>query len=196
MYYVVGSGPAGISCVQALIAAGKEVTILDSGLQLEDERSQAINNLAATDASDWTPAATAFLREGISSGASGIPLKLAYGSDFPYRQVAGATAIQCEGSETKPSYACGGFSTVWGAAVMPYWQQDIEEWPISIKDLEPGYRAVLEWMPLSAQNDDLAKFFPQAFSADLFYFCRVFLDCALRSRFNDEIKIGSETNSP
>lgn len=160
MYYVVGSGPAGISCAQALIAAGKEVTILDSGLQLDAGRSQAIRSLAAIDAADWTPSATAFLREGISSGSSGIPIKLAYGSDFPYRQVAGATPTQCEGCETKPSYACGGLSTVWGAAVMPNRQEDIEDWPISIRDLAPGYRAVLEWMPLSARDDDLAKLFP------------------------------------
>ena len=160
MYYVVGSGPSGISCAQALIAADKEVTILDSGLALEPDRRRAIRHLAATPASDWTPEATAFMREGISSGASGIPLKLAYGSDFPYRKVAGAISTQCEGAETQPSYARGGLSTVWGAAVLPHRQQDIADWPISIKDLEPGYRAVLEWMPLSAQNDDLARFFP------------------------------------
>jgi choline dehydrogenase-like flavoprotein len=160
MHYVVGSGLAGISCAQALIAAGKEVTILDSGQQLDAARSQAIRNLAATDAKDWSASAIAFLREGINSGASGIPLKLAYGSDFPYRQVAGSFPIQCEGVEIKPSYALGGLSTVWGAAVMPHRQQDIDDWPISIEDLAPGYRAVLEWMPLSAQNDDLAGQFP------------------------------------
>ena len=160
MYYVVGSGPAGISCAQALIAAGREVTILDSGLQLDTERSQAVSSLAASDASRWTPSATAFLRAGISSDASGIPNKLAYGSDFPYRQVAGATPIQCDGCKTRPSYARGGLSTVWGSALMPHRQQDIEEWPISIEDLAPGYRAVLEWMPLSARDDDLAKLYP------------------------------------
>lgn len=160
MYYVIGSGPAGISCAQALIALGKRVTILDPGLRLDDDRRDALSNLAALGPSDWTPAATAFLREGISSGASGIPLKLAYGSDFPYRDVAGATSIACEGPETKPSYACGGLSTVWGAAVMPHRQQDIEEWPVSIKDMEPGYRAVQQWMPLSARRDALSNFFP------------------------------------
>jgi choline dehydrogenase-like flavoprotein len=160
MYYVVGTGPAGISCAQALIAAGKEVTILDAGLQLDAERRQAIRSLAATNSSQWNTAATDFLRNGIIPGTSGIPLKLAYGSDFPYRQIAGATAIRCEGAESKPSYACGGLSTVWGAAIMPHRQQDIEDWPISIMDLEPGYRAVFQWMPLSAQNDDLAKLFP------------------------------------
>ncbi len=160
MYYVIGSGPAGVSCAQALIAAGKNVTILDSGLQLENERRDAVRTLALSTTSDWTPSATAFLREGITSGASGIPLKLAYGSDFSYRQVAGATSIVRDGAETKPSYARGGLSTVWGSAIMPHRQHDIEDWPISIKDLEPGYRAVLEWMPISARNDHLSQFFP------------------------------------
>src|SRR5271170_2132753 len=105
MYYVIGSGPAGVSCAQALITAGKNVIILDSGLQLESERRDAIRTLALSSTSDWTPSATAFLREGITSGTSGIPLKLAYGSDFSYRQVAGATSIVCNGAETKPSYA-------------------------------------------------------------------------------------------
>src|SRR5271156_1722297 len=160
MYYVIGSGPAGVSCAQALIAAGKTVTILDSGLQLEIARRDAIRTLAGSSKSDWTPAATAFLRDGVTSGASGIPLKLAYGSDFSYRQVTGATSIVCDGAETKPSYACGGLSTVWGSAVMPHRQRDIEDWPISIEDLEPGYRAVLEWMPISVRNDGLSQFFP------------------------------------
>ena len=160
MHYVIGSGPAGISCVQALVAAGKRVTILDSGLQLDVGRRDAIRNLAALGSANWTPAATAFLREGISSSASGIPLKLAYGSDYAYRQVAGATSLVCDGAETKPSYARGGLSTVWGSAILPYRQCDLEDWPISIKDLEPGYRAVLQWMPISARNDDLSQFFP------------------------------------
>jgi ferredoxin len=43
---------------------------------------------------------------------------------------------------------------------MPHRQQDIDDWPISVEDLDSGYRAVLELMPLSAQIDDLAKLFP------------------------------------
>lgn len=160
MHYVIGSGPAGLSCAQALVAAGEKVTILDSGLQLEIERRDALRNLSALSSANWTPAATAFLREGISAGASGIPLKLAFGSDFSYRPVAGATSVVCDGAETKASYARGGLSTVWGSAILPYRQCDIEDWPISIKDLEPGYRAVLQWMPISARNDDLSQLFP------------------------------------
>jgi choline dehydrogenase-like flavoprotein len=156
---VVGSGPAGISCVQALLAAGRRVTILGPGLQLEPARERARTTLAASDPSHWA-SGSAFLKEGVSGSASGIPLKLAYGSDFPYRQVPGATSIACDGPDTRPSYAAGGLSTVWGGAVLPFRQTDIAGWPVSLKDLEPGYRAVLEWMPLAASEDALSDFFP------------------------------------
>jgi ferredoxin len=158
-YCVVGSGPAGISCVQALLAAGKQVTILDPGLQLEPDRERARATLADSHPSQWE-SASAFLKEGVSGGPSGIPLKLAYGSDFPYRHVPGATSICYDGPDIKPSYAAGGLSTVWGGAVLPFRQTDIAGWPVSLQDLEPGYRAVLEWMPLAAVDDALSDFFP------------------------------------
>lgn len=160
MDYIVGSGPAGISCAQALIAAGRQVTILDAGLQLEPERRSAVQSLASTSPSAWEPGATAVVRDGALANTSGIPSKLAYGSDFPYRLIEGAVQVICENAECKPSFARGGFSTVWGSAVLPYTQNDIQDWPISIQDLEPGYRAVLQWMPLSARNDALAESFP------------------------------------
>lgn len=160
MCYVVGSGFAGIACAKALLAAGKRVTILDAGLQLEEERRAAAARLAAADPAEWTEASTAFLRERAAEGESGIPLKLAYGSDFPYRDAPGALRLAYEGSFTKACYARGGLSTVWGGAVMPYRQEDIYDWPISIADLEPGYRAVLDWLPLSAREDALSRFFP------------------------------------
>jgi choline dehydrogenase-like flavoprotein len=160
MDFVVGSGPAGIACVKALVRAGRKVTILDSGIQLEDDRKASICRLQQIDKKQWTEGETAFLREGISSSTSGIPLKRAFGSDYPYRIPPGATKINCRVAETKPSFAYGGLSTVWGAATMPYRRPDIADWPISIEDLEPGYKAVLEWMPLSAQIDALAEFFP------------------------------------
>lgn len=160
MNYVVGSGPAGVSCARALVAAGKQVTLLDTGLRLEPQRQSAVQHLANSEPSSWDAPATAFMREGMSTGKGGIPLKLLFGSDYPYRAVAGSHAIDMEGTETKPSYALGGFSTVWGSACLPYRQQDIQDWPITIGDLAPGYRAALEGMPYSAVQDDLENFFP------------------------------------
>ena len=160
MIFVVGSGPAGVSCAQGLLARGANVTLVDSGQSLEPDRLTQIEGLAKSGFDTWTKEKTQFLKGGMESSSSGILLKLAYGSDFPYREPAGATPVTCEGADTKPSYALGGLSTVWGSAVLPYRQEDLDEWPITARDLEDGYRAVLKWMPLAARRDDLASVFP------------------------------------
>lgn len=158
--YVIGSGPAGIACAQGLLAAGKQVVILDSGLSLEPDRQASVGRLAALPMAKWASDDLSLIKGDVSAGSAGIPLKLAYGSDYPYRHVSGSTSIELDGPETKPSYARGGLSTVWGSAVLPYRQADIHDWPISVEDLEAGYRAVLRWMPLSARQDDLSTMFP------------------------------------
>jgi hypothetical protein len=43
---------------------------------------------------------------------------------------------------------------------MPYHPRDMIGWPVSVADLEEGYRAVCGWMPISARLDDLAASFP------------------------------------
>lgn len=160
MIFVIGSGPAGIACAQGLLSAGVGVTLIDPGVELEESRLPQIEALTQIEPSSWTKESTAFLKESIGAGASGIRLKLAYGSDYPYRLVPGATPVLCKDADTKPSYAQGGLSTVWGSAVLPYRDKDLVGWPIGQADLAPGYEAVLDWMPLSARQDDLENLFP------------------------------------
>jgi choline dehydrogenase-like flavoprotein len=157
---VIGSGPAGVACAAALLAQGESVTMIDAGLDLEPENALRVRELAAKPPQLWDQAATAFLREGMEAEVEGIPLKLAYGSDYPYRLQRGATEVRGNGINTKFSMAYGGLSTVWGASAMPYRQQDIENWPVSAQDLAPHYRAVLTFMPLAARRDGLATLFP------------------------------------
>src|SRR5262249_42921181 len=59
-----------------------------------------------------------------------------------------------------PSFARGGFSTVWGAAVLPFRAEEIADWPIRLSDLEPHYRKVLEFTPLAGTPDALETLFP------------------------------------
>jgi ferredoxin len=160
MHYVVGSGPAGVSCAQALLARGLRVTMLDAGLALDPEREAQLQRLQSQPPETWRGDADQFLKDGMESGSSGIPLKLAYGSDYPYRVPPGAAQVEFESADASPSYAFGGLSTVWGSAVMPYHPRDMSLWPITASDLEEGYRAVCRWMPLSAVSDDLASSFP------------------------------------
>ena len=157
---VIGSGPAGVACTKALVSGGCNVTVLDSGLTLEAERRAALSAISLLPKKDWAQNNLTMIKGNVRASESGIPLKLAYGSDYPYRKVPGATPIICNGPESMPSHALGGLSTVWGSAVMPYRQADIQDWPLTVQDLEPAYRAVLQWMPYSALEDDLATLFP------------------------------------
>ena len=160
MHCVIGSGPAGIACTKALLSRGAQVLLLDAGLRLEAERAQVVRQLAAARPSEWPPEQVARLKEGMDAGAKGIPLKLIFGSDYPYRETEKHVPWEGRGVGVRPSLALGGFSTVWGAAMLPYREADIDNWPLKTADLEPHYRAVTAFTGLAAQRDDLEELFP------------------------------------
>ena len=133
--------------------------MLDAGLDLEPERRAQVADLRATPRERWGKDSLRFLRDGVSVEAGGIPLKMAYGSSFPYREPA-SLPISEDGVEGRPSYARGGLSNVWGASMLPFRTEDMSEWPITAEDLEPHYRAILDLIPYSARKDLLADSFP------------------------------------
>lgn len=159
MLYIIGSGPAGISCAHALLKRGLSVTMLDAGVELEPERLALVRQLRYTRPSDWDVASLDLLKQ-TSCDTRGISLKYVYGSDFPYRQVDPSIVIQRRDVDMSASFAKGGFSNVWGATVLPYTANDILDWPISITDLEQHYASVFSFLPLAATEDELASLFP------------------------------------
>ena len=160
MFVVVGSGPSGVSCAHALLDAGAEVTMLDAGFELEPDRRARLDAVSRSGPQAGGGRHTLdFIRDGVAVAASGIPLKLAYGSSFPYRLPAGVS-IAPEGVAAKPSFARGGFSNVWGASMLPFGDEEMTGWPIKAADLEPHYRAVLRLMPFAARRDRLEHEFP------------------------------------
>jgi len=156
--YIIGSGPASISCAQALVDDGYPVVILDAGIELEAERQQAVDALLSSP--NWDEAALAPLKAGADATVSGIPVKKLFGSDYPYREVLEHLSVQADQVTTFASFAKGGLSNVWGAAVLPCRAEDITDWPITTRELEPYYKAVFNFMPLAAACDDLAEIFP------------------------------------
>ena len=159
MECVIGSGPAGVACASALINAGAKVTMLDAGLQLEGDRQRRLDSLKSSPPNRGDAAGLSFIREGVRVEQGGIPLKLAYGSDFPYREPI-SLPIAHSRAEGKPSYALGGLSNVWGASIMPFRAGDMSEWPVTTRDLARHYEAVLDLLPLSARRDRLEECFP------------------------------------
>jgi ferredoxin len=164
-FLVVGSGPS--SAIVALTLSERldhRVTVLDLGGRLEDDNEGARVRLATRNQSDWEPADLALVSQRAAPVRRGsVPQKRAYGSDYPFRDLGQITGIRgrSPGTNTEVvSSAYGGFSTVWGAQVMPFSRSTFERWPISWQDMEPHYRAVLDEVPLAAETDDLADEFP------------------------------------
>jgi choline dehydrogenase-like flavoprotein len=162
MIYIVGSGPAAVSCATALLDRGAQVTMLDAGLELEADNQRRRAQLAASSPEQWTAEQVEFLKKGVAAETGGIPLKRAYGSDFPYRGN-GSFEFRTNGTEVRPSFALGGFSNVWGGAVLPYCDSDLRDWPITVSDLAPHYKAVTGFMPMAigpSGADGIDRMFP------------------------------------
>ncbi len=150
MDIVIGSGPAGVACAAALLARGRQVTMLDAGLRLEPARAQLRAAMADKPKAAWTAEERALASPVVQAGA--VPEKLSYGSDYPYR---GTPAGSLRGS-----YAQGGLSNVWGAAMLPYRAADLAGWPVGAADLAPGYAAAMRLLPVAATDDALAAEWP------------------------------------
>ena len=160
MHFIVGSGPAGIACAHALLARRQSVTLLDGGIDLEPQRREVVHRMAMVDPGAWRPEWAAMLKEGMTAGTKGVPLKRAFGSDFPYREGDEHLPMETKGTDIRPSFAKGGLSNVWGAAILPYSDRDLATWPIVAGDLAPHYRAVVGLTGLAGRHDQLAAMAP------------------------------------
>jgi choline dehydrogenase-like flavoprotein len=157
---IVGSGPAGLAAATALVSHGRRVTILDVGEQIEPERAALRSRMGSVEPDQWDPVDVAMAREPGRTGQSeGIR---PFGSDVLFRDPVGfaASNIGQNSVGLKPSFATGGMSNGWGAAVLPYRIEDITTWPIGEEELSPHYNALRSFVPIASQADALAELFP------------------------------------
>ena len=158
MDIVIGSGPAGVFCAQALIDKGRKVLMIDYGSTLEAATELARKKFASLDR-------VALLNSDTSKINSIIPLnqdymKLSLGSDYPYRLPEHATQWFPKTTGLRGSYAMGGFSNVWGSAMLPYRSRELRGWPISENEMANAYHAVSKYIPICAEYDSLSDTFP------------------------------------
>src|SRR5439155_14126090 len=150
-----GSGPAGVAAAAALAEGGVVPLVFDGGRQLEPERALAVNRWA--EAADlWKAPFASELRSAFPVDIDRLPLKPAYGSLYPYA----TEDVRTTGAAVVTSLAAGGFSTAWGAAVLPYGLRQLQGWPVAADELEAHYRAVLRFVPLAGERDELEHEFP------------------------------------
>jgi len=155
---IVGAGPTAAAAAKALLACGERVLVLDAGLALEANREAARRRMASTMPNMWDPADLALTRFVASGEVQGY--KRLFGSDLSFRDDGVLNLSINRGVAARPSYALGGLSNVWGAGLLPYTDRDMADWPIKAADLTDGYRAVLDFLPYAAEEDELADSYP------------------------------------
>ena len=134
--------------------------MIDAGLSLEPSRCRLVKQLSSSSPATWDTAAVyRFKREGGVTLRS-APLKKIFGSTFPYDGVADRFPIRTSDVGCVGSFGCGGLSTVWGAAILPYSEADTHDWPLPIGDLAEGYREVARLFTVVSEDDDLQRLLP------------------------------------
>jgi hypothetical protein len=134
--------------------------MLDGGVTLETERMGLVERLKRVQPEQWAAADLAAYQAGMNPDVGGVPLKLVYGSDFAYRDADEHLGTHYDNVGLRPSLAKGGLSNVWGAAMMPFLDSDLDEWPFKVSALAPHYAAVLQFTGLAACRDGLEELFP------------------------------------
>jgi choline dehydrogenase-like flavoprotein len=157
---VIGSGPSGVAAAHALSAAGHPVVVLDAGDTIEPGRMDVFDALSQSEPDAWPTPAAHLVRGTFPVTVKHVPLKPAYGSMFPYALEDADLPVESENTETLSSLALGGLSNTWGASMLPVRQRDIDGWPITLDELVPHYEAVLRFVPIAAERDELSAIFP------------------------------------
>jgi choline dehydrogenase-like flavoprotein len=159
---VVGSGISGIFAAHALATRGLSVTILDVGETLDATRQMAVDKLHDLLPEHWPSAAYDLIRENNTFNKGVLPKKVHFGSDYIYAndRTFAPIRVMAKGRVPYPTFAKGGFSNIWGAAVLPPAECDMADWPIPRSQMEPYFRKVAQILPLSGGEGTLSDAFP------------------------------------
>jgi len=134
--------------------------MIDAGIKLEPERAHIVSELAQKKSSEWQPSQIATVHGDTDADLKGLPVKRLFGSDFPYRETEEKIPWRGHDIGVCPSLGLGGLSNVWGAAMLPFRDDDISDWPIKNSDLAEHYRAVTEITGFAGRQDGLEELFP------------------------------------
>ena len=161
---IIGSGAAAAGAALALShRENLKITVIDIGLQLENDREQLIEALASSSPDEWDEQTIELAsKQPAASRDSGIPEKRIFGSDYPFRNVGQLDGLTTANGATASliSSAYGGFSNVWGSQIMPFTSAAFESWPVNAATMRRHYKAILHQIPFAGEEDDLAARFP------------------------------------
>jgi choline dehydrogenase-like flavoprotein len=159
---VIGSGVSGISVAHALLERGASVTIIDVGETLDEQRAAIVTRLRGLPNEAWPAEDLALISRYIKRSKTELPEKAFYGSGVIYGDNRGFAplTVLAPGRVPYPTFAKGGFSNVWGAAMLPVDQCDMADWPCTRAELDPYFSKVAALMPICGDDSTLKRAFP------------------------------------
>ncbi|OBF18234.1 hypothetical protein A5725_21385 [Mycobacterium kubicae] len=156
---IVGSGHTAIAVAKALVRRGVRPIILDVGETLDADRQAVVTRMSAQRKTEWSGEDLAVVTHNPTVSQAKV-LRLAFGSEYPYAGSRPSAPLDVVEDGPSPTMARGGYSTIWGAAMLPGASCDLQAWPFPARDLDPFYELVVRDLPFSATNDALAREFP------------------------------------
>lgn len=153
---IIGTGPSAIAALEELVNTKNQIYIFDIGKNLPEKNLGIKNILREKDPTSWTNKQYKIITKNPSVKKSLIPKKTIFGSEYPYFY---DKNIQLNHVNCYASQAKGGFFNVWGAAMLPMYENDMRDWPIKQSDLSIYYKKILDVIPYSFKNDGLTRFF-------------------------------------
>lgn len=156
---VIGSGLSAIGSIKFLIEKGIKPVVIDFGLQLPHDKKLLVEALRSKGPTKWNAEDRALFNSNNRQQKS-LPRKKFLGSDYFYGDSVANAPLKYMGSAPPLSYAQGGLSIGWGAAVLPPKASDISDWPIKFEELLTSIQQVLKDTPFCAEKDELELEFP------------------------------------
>ena len=161
---IVGSGPGAAGAALALSEdPSQKITVIDIGQQLESDRQEVRAIMADQSPSQWNRQDLSQIRTQPSGERTrGLPQKRSFGSDYPFRNFGQLDSVVGldHANDSVVSGAYGGLSNVWGSQIMPFSRETFSTWPVSLAEMEPHYRAILDEIPFAGNDDALAERHP------------------------------------
>ncbi len=143
---VIGSGPAAAGACLGLLDSGKslDITVFDIGRKLGKSTAPLLKRKPK-----WERNVYAGLHKEIGKAGGGwIPEKSYFGNFADkYTQL--------------PIYKSdmfGGLSKFWGASFLPFTENDLQQWPVSL-NLQPYYKKLLSHIRIAGAEDRLESYF-------------------------------------
>lgn len=133
-FLLIGSGPTATAALGPLAESNRSVIVIDISLRPSSQLQDFLSDLGGTQWSNWSTAARNSL---VSSASSGMAPKKFFGESFPYDSRHLGIDYRDSFGAPRASVARGGFSTVWGATVLPF---PLGAWPNHAED---QYREIL-----------------------------------------------------